>query len=62
MDREEVLRRAREAGLVKAAEEYPEDVVAAAKQAEDIASKLPRDIEARAEPAHVYRIPRLDPR
>jgi len=61
MDRDEALRRAREAGLTKAVEAYPDDVVAAAKQAEDLANKLRRDLDVRAEPAHVYRIPRIDP-
>ena len=61
MDREDVLRRAREVGLVRAADEFPEDVLAAAKQAADIADKLRRDIDVRAEPANVYRVPRVTP-
>ena len=59
MDPDEVLRRARALGLEKAADNHPDDVLAAAKQADDICSKLPRDIDVRAEPAHVYRIPRV---
>lgn len=59
MDREEMLRRAREAGLAKAVDDHADDVVAAYGQALDIAGKLRRDIDPRAEPAHVYRIPTI---
>jgi hypothetical protein len=61
MDREDVLRLARQAGLAKAVDAFPDDVLAAARQAADIASKLNRDIDVRAESAHVYRVPRITP-
>ena len=60
MDRDEVLRMARALGLEIAAEKYPDDVIAAARLALDVAGKLRRDIDPRAEPAHVYRIPQVD--
>ena len=60
MDREEALRRAREIGLGIAVDLFADDVLAAVATAVSIAASLPRDIDPRAEPAHVFRPTRAD--
>jgi hypothetical protein len=49
MDKEIIELLARRAGLQKALAEFPEDVAAAARQADDVAAKI-KPVEPRAEP------------
>jgi hypothetical protein len=49
MDKEIVEMLARRAGLQKALAEHPEDVMAAARQADDVASRI-KPVDPRAEP------------
>ena len=49
MDKEIIEMLARRAGLQKALAEFPEDVAAAARQADDVASKI-KPVDPRAEP------------
>ena len=50
MDNENIEMLARRAGLAKALKEFPEDVTAAAKQADDVAAKIKAPADPRAEP------------
>jgi hypothetical protein len=50
MDKEIIEMLARRAGLAKALKEFPEDVAAAATQANDVASKINDLQDVRAEP------------
>jgi hypothetical protein len=50
MDKEIIEMLARRAGLAKALTEFPEDVTAAAKQADDVAAKIKAPADPRAEP------------
>ena len=50
MDKETIELLARRAGLAKALEKFPDDVAAAAKQAADVAQKIKRPADPRAEP------------
>ena len=49
MDKQIIEMLARRAGLQKALAEFPDDVVAAARQANDVASKI-KPVDPRAEP------------
>ena len=49
MDKEIIEMLARRAGLQKALAEFPDDVMAAAKQAGDVAAKI-KPVDPRAEP------------
>ena len=50
MDKEIIEILARRAGLAKALKEFPDDVAAAAKQADDVAAKIKAPADPRAEP------------
>ena len=50
MNKETIEVLARSAGLTKALAEFPEDVTVAAKQAADVAQKIKRPVDPRAEP------------
>jgi len=49
MDKEIIELLARRAGLAKALKEFPDDVTAAAKQADDVAARI-KPVDPRAEP------------
>ncbi len=49
MDKEIIAMLARRAGLQKALTDFPDDVAAAASQADDVASRI-KPVEPRAEP------------
>ncbi|NKB55200.1 MAG: hypothetical protein GKS00_02590 [Alphaproteobacteria bacterium] len=46
---------ARNAGLAKMTEQFPDDVARAFEFAKSLAERMPRDIAPADEPAHVYR-------
>ncbi|WP_425068434.1 hypothetical protein [Reyranella sp.] len=50
MDKNAIELLAHRAGLARALAEFPEDVTIAAKQAADVAQKIKRPADARAEP------------
>ncbi len=50
MNKETIEMLARSAGLAKALAEFPDDVTVAATQAADVARKIKRPIDPRAEP------------
>ncbi len=50
MDKATIEMLARRAGLAKALAEFPDDVEAAAKQADDVASRIGRPADPAAEP------------
>ena len=50
MDKETIELLARRAGLAKALAQFPDDVAASAKQAADVAQKIKRPADPRAEP------------
>ena len=50
MDKNTIELLARRAGLARALAEFPEDVPVAAKQAADVAQKIKRPADPRAEP------------
>ncbi len=50
MDKETIELLARRAGLAKALTKFPDDVTASAKQAADVAEKIKRPADPRAEP------------
>jgi hypothetical protein len=50
MDKEMIEMLARRAGLAKALKEFSDDVMAAAKQAGDVAAKIKAPADPRAEP------------
>ena len=50
MDKEIIEMLARRAGLANALKEFPEDVTAAARQADDVAAKIKAPADPRAEP------------
>lgn len=50
MNKETIEVLARSAGLTKALADFPEDVTVAAKQAADVAHKIKRPADPRAEP------------
>ena len=56
MDKEIIEMLARRAGLQKALAEFPDDVAAAARQADDVASKI-KPVDPRAEPCLLYTSP-----
>jgi hypothetical protein len=55
MDEADPLDTAREFGLHRLADDYPDEIREAAAFARLLAQKLPRDLAASEEPAHVYR-------
>ncbi len=50
MDKDTIEMLARRAGLARALAEFPDDVAVAAKQAADVAQKIKRPADPRAEP------------
>lgn len=50
MDKDTIEMLARRAGLARALADFPEDVTIAAKQAADVAQKIKRPADPRAEP------------
>lgn len=62
MDKDELVRMARAAGLVRYVEAHPEQVGAALKAAADLARRLPKDLAPADEPAHVLRLPQAEGR
>ena len=50
MDKDTIEMLARRAGLARALADFPEDVTIAAKQAADVAEKIKRPADPRAEP------------
>lgn len=62
MDKDEMVRVARAAGLTRYVEAHPEQVEAALKAAADLARRLPKDLGPADEPAHVLRLPAAEGR
>jgi hypothetical protein len=54
-DSSEAQNAARNAGLIKMADQFPDDVARAFEFAKSLAERMPRDIAPSDEPAHVYR-------
>jgi len=55
MDETDPLATARQFGLRRLADDYPDEVKEAAAFARLLAERLPRDLAPAEEPAHVYR-------
>ncbi len=55
MDDGDPLAKAREFGLHRLADDYPDEVAEAVAFARSLADQLPRDLAPAEEPAHVYR-------
>lgn len=56
MNKDEVARIARAAGLTTMLEANPEQLAAALEGARAVAGRLPKDLHWTEEPAHVYRL------
>ena len=62
MDKDELVSRARAAGLTRYSDDHPEQVAAALKAAADLARRLPKDLLPADEPAHTLRLPKAEGR
>ena len=54
MDNEQMMRKAKELGLERAAELIPEELKQALQNSQTLADRLPRKIHWSSEPAHIF--------